>query len=285
MIEKEYDKKPLRDVEGLPIGVAKEGTGELVKTVSFIPWGWKEEKEIAKVNEEAKGGLPLGEMITQILVRLLNVWGPYKFQDLDLAERELHLRNSFFADVFIAYILLRIEAMGELVILVFYCPYCGKQINYEVDLRDIDVFVPEIGSVEDAVRRFHVAPPMRIGEAICTYVDLRPMRWEPVHCMPGDLLGTSDPRFLELAFADSVIGAEGVETHGATLMIEERLESLRKIDITRLAGYVDDTAGGPDIGTNLTCPEPKCKKEFRAVSEGAWGYNYFFDSASLPKGR
>lgn len=281
MIEKDYESKSLRDVEGLPIGVAREGSGELVKQVSFIPWGWKEEKSIAKIQEDSSGKLAMGEMVTQTLIRLINVWGPYKFQDIDLAERELHLRNSFFADVFIAYIRLRIEAMGEILVLFFICPSCKHRIDYEVDLRNIDVYVPEINTIDEAVRRFHVAPPMRIGESLCTHIDIRPMRWEPVHSMPGDLLGTDDPRFLELAFLDSVIGAEGIENHGTAIMIEERLETLRKIDITRLRSIIDEVAGGPDLATELKCP--KCKTDFKAIQEGAWSYDYFFDSASLPK--
>lgn len=285
MIDKNYESIPLRDVEGLPIGVPREEAGgELVKQVSFIPWGWTEEKAIAKAKEDAGANLTMTQIITETLKLLLNKWGPYNFQDLNLAERELRIRNSFFADVFYAYVKLRIEAMGELLTLPFQCPRCNHNFTYEGDLRELDVYVAdpaEVVTLKDAVRRFNVAPPMRIGDELCNYVDLRPMRWEAAHNVPGDLLGTDDPRFRAAAFQDSVMGAENVETHGAVLMIEERMQSLRKIDIERLASMVDEVAGGPDLGTKLKCPD--CRFEFRGI--GDWSYDHFFGSSSLPTGQ
>lgn len=281
MIEKDFESVPLRDVEGLPIGVAREDSGELVKQVSFIPWGWGEEKAIAKSKEDASETLTMTQEITQVMIRLIKTWGPFDLQNLDLAERELRLRNSFFGDVWTAYAKLRIEAMGELLNFAFICPQCRNRFEYEADLRDLDIYVAEIGELKEAIRRYHVAPPMRIGGELCSYVDIRPMKWEVAHNLPGDLLGSDDPRFRAMAFQDSIIGAEGIETHGAALLVEERLESLRKIDIERLSTMVDDMAGGPDLATDVKCP--KCKFEFRAF--GDWRYDHFFGSSSLPKNR
>lgn len=279
MIEKDCEKKPLRDVVGLPIGVPGDD-GQLIKTLTLLPWGWKEEKAIAKAKEDKAGELTLAEVITETLKLLIGKWGPYDFQNLDGPTKELHLRNSFFADVFTAYVKLRVEAMGDILVLPFECPKCKNEFKFEADLRELEIQVlpEEIVRVENVVRRYHVAPPMRIGEAVCGHVDIRPMRWEAPFSAPGDLLGTADPRFLELCFLDGVVGAEGIESHGGAIMIEERLETLRKIDIERLSGLVDKTALGPDLTTELKCP--KCRYEFVAL--GDWTYDHFFGSSSLP---
>ncbi len=281
MIEKNLESVPLRDIEGLPIGVAREESGELVKQVSFIPWGWEEEKAIAKVKEDSRENLTMTQEITQVLIRLIKTWGPFNFQNMDMPEREIRLRNSFFGDVWTAYAKLRVEAMGELLVFAMACPNCRDRFAFEADLRDLDVFVIEAGKVEECVRRYHVAPPMRIGGEACSYIDVRPMKWEVAHNLPGDLLGSEDPRFRAMAFQDAVIGADAIETHGAVLFIEERLETLRKIDIERLSTLVDEMAAGPDLATNVKCP--KCKFEYRAF--GDWRYEHFFGSTSLPESR
>jgi len=263
----------LSDTEGLPIGIAHEATGEISTQISFHPFGWDQEVEISK-EEEKHPEQTITQKITSCLVHTVKSWGPYDFTEMKPAERQLRIRDSYFADVFTAYCKLRMEAIGPEMIVFASCPKCKDNITWEIDLGSLDIYQAKSNQV---IKKYEMSPPIKIGSNECNWIEAAPVRWEPCYSSPADTFATSDPRFRRNIFADAIRNAEGIETHGALLMTDERLRTLSKRDIERLQKIIDNNSGGPDLRSKIKCP--RCGLEFAIISD--WSYDHFFGSSSL----
>jgi DNA-directed RNA polymerase subunit RPC12/RpoP len=247
------------EVQGLPLGVPDAG-GNLVRKLSLHPWGWNEEVAIGKVRDDHPD-LTHPNLVTEILARLIQTWGPYRFDDLDLEERKLRLRNSYMADVIFAYISLRVSALGPELIQSMRCANCRRDIEWEGSLLDLEVAVVEAKTAAELISEYRFKTPILLGKADCSWVKVRPGLWDVACRMPSSASGRpNDPIFRQAIFEDAVVDADGVEhPEAGMVMSQARLETLRKKDIETIARVIDEGTGGADIAFEFHCPHCKVR--------------------------
>ena len=81
-------KKHFSELTGLPLGRPDE-SGKLHKRFALNSWGWNEEEMIGKLRETPD--MTMGQLTSEILARLVSVWGNINFAEIDIPERILHL--------------------------------------------------------------------------------------------------------------------------------------------------------------------------------------------------
>ena len=273
MKEKDFVTKQLSDVGGLPIGV-RQDDGSLNKYFSLHDWGWKEEEDIAKIQED-RPGITAGKFVTEIMARLIKTWGPYNFDNMETVERIVRLNQSFFADVMFAYVCLRIKSLGNKIALDITCPGCREKIKWEGDLNTLEVMTSDFDKFEDLISRYEFESPIKLGEFNVAWIAHRPWLWHVIYNLPGGEAATAHV-IRKAVFLDAVVSGEGFDDE-AVVMTEDRLMTLRKIDIERIAKIIDGGQGGTDLRTPMVCPS--CKHRWTAFAD--WSYEVFFGQSSL----
>lgn len=275
MRKNDFKTVPLGQVKGLPIGVPGDD-GKLHRHLKLNDWVWDKEEEISKfINDHPE--FTVSRIVTEIMTKMISVYGPYSFDEIDNAEKLLRLRTSYLADVVFAYTKLRFEAMGNEWLQVFVCPGCRSEVKWIGELDSTDVKVCEAETANDLVTPIDLKFPILLGDADTSQIVIRPNLWEVMYNLPGGA-GQRDPRVRKMVFEAAIVGANGIEVPGEFLMTEERLKTLKKRDIELLAGLIDEGQGGVDFEIEVSCPN--CGTKFRPMSD--WSYESFFGSSSLP---
>lgn len=276
MRRKDFKVVPLEQVNGLPIGVPND-EGKLTRRVELNQWDWETEEAVMKLMGD-NPQMTISELTTNIMCRMIRVWGEFNFEELEFPAREIRLRNSFMADVIFAYILLRVESMGKDWLQKFVCPTCRCEIPWVGDLNTLDIYCCELDKACELETRIDLPHNILLGVTEVSWVVLRPTTWEIMHTLPAGA-NDRDPRVRRMIFENSICGAQDIETHGAIMMNDDRLKTLKKRDIELLGKLLDDNQGGADFRVEMNCP--KCRSKFRTF--GDWSYDSFFGPSSLPE--
>lgn len=209
-----------------------------------------------------------------------NVAGePMEFNPDDSPEKEaealIRIGKMFFADVYYIYVMIRIAELGSEYDTGFSCPNCGFAGKMTSDLNTMKVSCVQDPSV--LRREVPLLKGLKYRDGtIKKKVYIQPMLWANMVTNEVKEAG-GDSLLMKLHFIrHCVIGVEGVEE--SIHLAEPELETLRKIDIERIAHEINAINIGPSLVAEGNCPQEDCQAPFLFPID--WDYDHFFTIAS-----
>ncbi len=253
----------------LPIGFLRDGVFH--RNIRFKPYTMAAERELAKQRaKQSKKAQNAVSHTTSVLAHMIAEVGPYSdFQDLSHNQRLMILNQLYMGDIMYAYILLRIEALGEDLSVEVQCPSCGSDNKLGSDLNDLDITIPE--DPYSLVRRYKLRNQVKTpkGELIDKLL-LQPPRWLTMSTMK---VGRNMDFF---RIKSDLVTAATFGEDGQPLS-KTLLDQLTKRDFELLLKEVDDNTPGPDLQLEVECPE--CGHE--SATSLRWDFDHFFGASSL----
>lgn len=250
-------------------------------SLSLRPWTTEEEMELGELAEKYRGASMWKtlEMVVSTMVANfggLTLWretpdGDYKPAMSEL-EREVALQGMYFADMLLAYVHIRIAALGPDLPVTLKDPYDnGKEFTFTADLRTIEVEIPK--SRDDLTFSYELARPVKRGEKTIRSLVLGPHRWA-VHTA----YETSNRLMVPLDMCAHAVNGVPDLLDGAFTMDRKIMASfkLQKLDLSRISDALEAAAFGPKL--ILEVPSPATGKPI--VMPIDWQYSNFFKASS-----
>ena len=254
----------------LPIGFANGN--EFLKEFEFKTWKFKEEKQIGKIRENAKG-LTVGEFVRHLMSVMLIRIGPHlDFQSLSDPEKTVILSQMYMPDMLYSYIWLRVHSLGPELPMKLKCPTCKYEFDYEVDLKTLEVKV--LLEPKKLKKEINLKDGFQIHKELRKKLTIRPPLWsimDDPQIARSDNPGERDAAMIK----GSVVGAEGLENGKPIAILDTDLDEMSKFDIVTTVAAIEDTPG-PNMVLEADCP--KCKTKFFQMIE--WFYDSFFTISS-----
>ena len=250
----------------LPVGVLVEGSFR--RSITFKPYTMAAERSLSQFKKKNRNPAAFASCV---LAEMIESVGPYgDFQELSQTKRRMLINQMYMADVLYAYILLRIEAMGEQIGFDIECPACGEKSRLTSDLNHLDIMVPD--SPVDLVRTYKLRKPVKRGQEVVEAFALQPPRWQTVASMKtGKAASDSVALKFQIVGASIMSDIEGKPVHPGMI------DQLTKRDFEHLAKHIDDNTPGPDLQIETECPA--CGHE--ASQSLRWDFDHFFGASSL----
>lgn len=250
----------------LPIGILHEGA--LHRNFTFKRFTAAQEREIEIVKREKKGmGQP--DFVLEVLSRMVTQLGPHNFESMRDVERRVVLQSLWMADIFVLWVWLRIDAMGNDVKFRMTCRGCREDLKPEVSLEDIDVKV--VDSVSQLTWPYALRDGLILSGAVEKNLILQPPRWSV-------LLGDKNRKTAIVDLKVSVsIGAIRRAGDGTKSAGRKDFDEMTKFDLEHLQREVDDHSPGIEMEFSTDCD--KCGTENRYGFD--WTYDFFFTASSL----
>lgn len=253
----------------LPLGIGDTG-GTLHQDLSVRPWRMKEERELGALRDEHKSA-NLAEYVSMVLATMCTRLGPHDMDGMKFAERRLVIGQMFMADVFYAYVWLRIQALGADLPIKFNPRWSAEAVTVHADLNTVEVVSAK--SVEEASWQYELKNPIEIRGVEVTEFKLAPPRWSTLESIEAIGGGSNDTGLQKSALIrSSVVECEGIS--GSLMLTDSELDELTKLDIETLTRLMDDKNLGP-----VMVVEGKHRgNPYRVPID--WGYDSFFAISS-----
>lgn len=250
----------------LPIGfVNSTDRGILTKR-----WRLKEEKELSAIFNDSDA--KMDRYVTGVLSTMLTKVGPHDFATMDAAKKMLIIGQMPMADVFFAYLYIRIQAMGNELTFNLICPKCREIFPFTVDLNT--VLISSIEKLEDGEWVYKLIEPFPIRGKMVSELKLGPPRWSAFQSIAED---GYNPGSMKAGVINGSIVSVGFESgHSAIPLAKHELDEMGKRDLEFLAREIDQNSLGPDMSVEAHCS--KCQKEFRTSIQ--WSADSFFGASS-----
>jgi hypothetical protein len=196
--------------------------------------------------------------------------GPWTFDEVAFAERRALISGLTMPDVFLAYVFLRVEAMGPMFKMEITCARCSNEFPFTVNLEET-----EVRYVEDPERVFweyELRAPFEVRGRKVDKIRMGPTRWASMESTPpGSLnLGIAKGQIIQ----GSLYGFPGQD--GELVLAEHELDQLAKRDLEALTNQLDELSLGPDMSIVGDCP--RCSRRFRESID--WSHEAFFGTSS-----
>ena len=243
----------------LPIG---KTTGRSFK---FKPWRAKDERQVGEIRARNRK-MSVGEFTTEVLSHFLVEWCGEDWTEKASKEKKLAINQSFAADVHHAWVMLRREALGDILPMSVTCSSCGENFQFRAELGSIDVATVEDGGIIETPHVLRDGIEYR-GDTRHT-VTLAPLRWNVFEKIKGG--GLNIGKIKLQVIAGSIVGLGGVE--GQIQLAPGMLDDMTKFDIETLSSKLDDFQPGPDFRLDVDCPS--CGAANRESI--SWLYDSFF---------
>lgn len=262
----------------LPIGVFD---GKVLKRdFALRDMGFPIERSIGrfkKMNES----LPNTAIVSKLVSLCTSHIGgePMEYHPDDSPELEvealIRIGKMFFADVYYIYVMTRIAELGPEYDTGFACQRCGFTGKMISDLTTMKVSCVQDQSI--LRREVPLLKGLKFRDGtIKKKVYIQPMLWANMVTNEVKEAG-GDSLLMKLHFIrHCVVGVEGVDE--AIHLAEPELETLRKIDIERIAYEINAVNIGPSLIAEGNCPNEECKVPFLWPID--WDYDSFFTIAS-----
>lgn len=261
----------------LPVPLAKDKPRP---SFAFKTWRMPEEKKMSEIKSRNKN---FGKQVRESFDFMLKEFDGQSWASLDANTRKLLLNQMPFANIFYMWIMLRVDALGEKLLMQdMECPHCQATISkFEADLMSMEVKCAGLNGNMEVVEYeqkacYELKKPMEIGEVLVTKIFHGFTPWDSMERLPNDAkpnMGLVKEQMLKSSYLGA--GIEGSEKE-AQISKELVLEALSKKDIEGYYVAIDKHNGGPVLAINYACPH--CEKE---VTQGLnWTYDYFFVNSS-----
>lgn len=253
----------------LPIGIP-DRSGAINRSIEVRPWRMKEERELGAIIERLKGSR-VSQYVPSVLSVMCTRLGPHDLSAMKEVERQIIISQMWMADVFFAYMWLRVQTMGETVGMDLHCPACMAEIPFVADLNTMAV--RSVEKAEDAQWWYDVRKPFQARNKEAKRLLIGPPRWATLENM-SDQTGKNPGELKAAMINGSVIQIEGIE--GQLVLAHNEMDEMHKVDFEQLATMIDVNAVGADLSVEASCK--KCKQDFRASID--WTGEGFFGAPS-----
>jgi len=262
----------------LPIGIFDGRT--LKRDFSIREMGFPIERSIGRfkrLNESMPNTAIVSKLVSLMTSNLAGEPLDYSPEDDPQKEAEalIKIGQMFFADVYYIYVMVRIAELGPEYDVGFACQHCGFSGKMTTDLNTMKVSCVQDPSV--LRREVPLLKGLKYRDGtIKKKIYIQPMLWANMVTNEVKEAG-GDSLLMKLHFIrHCVVGVEGVEE--AIHLDESELDTLRKIDIERIAHEINAVNIGPSLIAEGNCPVDDCKAPFMWPID--WDYDAFFTIAS-----
>lgn len=260
--------------ERLPVGILKDGI--LHKDISIKRWNTKGERELgAKVASDAS----IAEYVSVIVANMCTHLGPHNMDELDDGEKSLIVSTMYMADVFYAYTLIRIKAMGPRLRTMIKCPRpgCSVEFPYVGDLNTTDVVAVE--NIDDILWTYNLEEPIEIRKKTVTKFQMAYPKWTIMQEQRGN---TNEGEVKAHTILGAVVGLEDEET--PVILTINEIDELSKIDYEGILEGINENYLGPKMAIEGECTKEVCTRFKRGGEKFVfpidWSYKNFFGSSS-----
>ena len=254
----------------LPLGIEQNGT--LSREVAVRPWRLKEEKELSTIFDEK--GAKMDRYVMAVLSTMFTRIGPHDFAALVPAQKQVAISQMFMADVFFAYLFLRVQAMGNELTFDLTCPKCREQFPFTVDLNTVEI--RSVEKLADASWDYKVRTPFPVRSKKVLELRLSPPRWSALQEITE--LGMNPGVMKSGMISGSITGIkfEGGKDFETLPLAKHELDEMTKYDLEKLTTSIDEASLGPDMSIEVKCS--KCRNEYKTSIE--WTAESFFGISS-----
>ena len=244
----------------LPIGK------ESGRSFSFKPWKAKDERAIGEIRAKNKA-MSIGVFTSEVLAHFLLEWCGEDWAEKSQKEKRLAINQSFAADVHHAWIMLRREALGDILPMQIQCANCGEKFEFRAELGSVEVSKIEEGALLE--HPFALRDGFEYRGDTRKIVTLAPLRWSVFEKIKG---GLNVGRIKLQVVAGSIVGVGGLD--GQVQISPAMLDEMTKFDLESLSSGLDELQPGPDFRLDIGCPH--CGHENK--DSISWLYDSFFST-------
>lgn len=283
--EEEHDDRQPQD--DLPPGYERTTVGDLgqqlvVGTIdsdgnrhtnlALQEWTAYDERQIGDMARK-RPRMSMMEYTARILAYFTEQWGHRDLHSQKLDDRHHYVASSFAADIFQAWTMLRIDALGSGYKVQIQCPDCGHEFTYEIDLESVPVVRPL--SQASLRTSCNLKKGILLNNERYTEVVAEPVKWWTYENLTES--GLNDGQMKLDYIRGSVVGVPGFSND--MKLPDDALDSLKKYDIEILVQHCTDQVVGPDMGMSIDCPNIGCNNVIESAID--WQYNPFFSAESI----
>ena len=221
----------------------------------------------------------MAEYVTIVVANMCSKLGPHNMDELDDARRSLIVSTMYVADVFYAYVLLRLYAMGNELPMKIKCPRpgCDVEFPYTADLNTLEVNV--VDNIDDVIWKYELKDPIEIRNQIVTSFSMAYPKWNIMEQVKS---GDSDAETKIATLLGSIIGLN--ESEEAVSLTNAEADELSKRDFEGLIKGIDDHYLGPKMSIEGECAPEVCTRFKRGGHKFQfpidWRYGNFFAHSS-----
>lgn len=255
----------------LPIGL-RSPSGSYETRLSARRWTLKEEKQLARFKAEES---TYTKYVSTVLGTMLSRIGPANFDEVtDIYARKVAVGQMYMADVFYAYVWLRIQAIGPELVVPVKCRKCNTEFNFTGDLNTTEVIIP--ADKEKVEWEFFLRDPIQVRSKTVSGFRIGQQIWarvESTDASDGDKASI---------IMNSVRGFVGdLDPNGKPYDLDissNELDELSKYDLEKLSRELNNKFLGANMTLDVTCVSEKCANMW--VVPLNWMYDSFFAVSS-----
>ena len=257
----------------LPVGI-KQADGSVARDIAIRDWVMAQERELGerrKAMAEDKDNM--ARYVSSVIGVMCPSLGGHDFTKLDQIQREILVGQMTVPDVMFAYVLIRIEAMGEELDLTLTSPYSGKEFEWTGDLNTVMIKSPD--TPDDALWGYELKRPFSVRGKNVTKITMGPQLWNMVEALNP---GTSTDATTKAAAIKGAIHRLPEVSDDPIVLVETDLDGMHKRDIEALSRRIDLNGMGPIMVLEVKDPTVPTDKKFLTAID--WRYDNFFGDSS-----
>lgn len=258
----------------LPIGILHDG--RLHKDIIVKRWRTKDERELGKKFPNDAG---MAEHVSIVVANMCSKLGPHDMDSLSDAEKSVIVSTMYMADVFYAYVLLRLKAMGKDLKLTIRCPTpgCDVEFPYVANIETIEVTY--VDDIDDILWTYKLQDPIEIRKQKVEKFSMAYPKWS---VMEQGRNNNNEAEVKTITIMNSVVGLND-EQNPVSLTMSE-MDEISKIDFEGLVEGINENFLGPKMGVEGECTPEICTKLKRGghkfIFPIDWRYKSFFAHSS-----
>lgn len=253
----------------LPIGIVDPSGSSLHKDIKLRPWRMKEERELGELRDKHKDST-IASYISMVLGTMCTKLGCHDFSNISLDQKRLIIGQMYMADVFYAYVWLRINSLGADFPVTFNPPWSNQEIKIAADLNSVETACAK--EIKDIHWNYKLVNPITMRGKEITEFKMTQQRWYSLESI--NTTNSTNQTITKQSFLlASIMGCKELDEDIAPT--SQELDELTKLDLERLSFLIDDKALGP----KMVIEGSHNGREFTTPID--WGYDNFFAVSSV----
>lgn len=249
----------------LPVGLSL-ANGALQREFDFRVFKTSDERTLGRL---VKNNTKMHDYVATVIAYMFNRIGPFNFteKEMSIPEKKMQLNRLYMGDVLYAYIMLRIDAIGEKLDQKIACKKCEEEFVWSGDLYDVDVTT--VDKEEDLLWTYELKRPVKIRG-----VEVKKVRASTAHWSVLSTLEQGNEHSAKIAAVGGAIC--GLNDDPTFIQLEpEEIDELHKRDFEGICARINDRFAGPSMAIE---GEHTCGNQFRIAID--WSYQNFFRVSS-----
>lgn len=278
LTEEETPKGPykimkLRDMgRRLVIGSGPiEGLAPRDTTLVYKEWTGADEREIDRLRKKLPPTASLADVVRVVLANFIEWWGDQDLTKCSQQYKESILSAAYSADIFAAWLWLRIDNLDPKYEITLICGSCRKEIPYNIDLQEIEIQVPDHD--QRCLLDVDLQKGFKWRDIDVKSVSVAPPRWAMYSKLHGDQKANFSTVKLHVV-ENCVYGSPQVKEQ--MVLSGGIVDKLKKTDIEKIARSVENATPGPDLSIDIDCPHCASPVKRQVV----WEYDVFFSAGA-----